>query len=89
MSLAVISFLMIKNVLKQANNIGLTAYERYACETESIYWIISALFSILSIVLAKSLNGMWITTAGFIYFLLFFVATALEKLRARNEPAKE
>ena len=89
LSLAVISFLMIKNVLKHAESLGLTAYEIYASKTDSMYWIISMLISILSITLAKTLNGLWITSAGFVYILLYFEALGLRKFRARNEPAKE
>lgn len=89
LTLAVISILMIQNVLKHTESLGLTAYEKYASKTDSIYWIISILVSLLSITLAKTLNGLWITSAGFVYILLYFSALSLDKIRAANEPPRE
>ena len=89
LSYAIISFLMLKNVLKQADIIRLTSYERYACQTEVYYWLIYVFISLISILLAKTLNGMWVTLSGFIYFVIFIPAKILEKIRDKNKPAIE
>ena len=87
--LAIISYLMLKNVLRQAYFLGLTEFEIYSSKTDLIYWIIVVFISFLAILLAKTLSGLWITSSGFVYFLLYFSAKVLQKHRARNEPAKE
>lgn len=89
LSYSIISLLMIKNVLKQADNICLTNYEKYVCQTEVFYWLIYIFVSLVSIILAKTLNNMWVTTSGFIYFSIFFLAKILDKVRLKNRPTIE
>ena len=87
--LSLISWLMNRNAIKLADQLCLTAYERYMLETESIHWIVVGIIALISIVLAKILNGMWITSAGFIYFGLSFVGFVLQKIRANNLPSPD
>jgi len=87
--LSVIFYLFYQNTLSKSEQLGLTQYERYFCQTESIAWIILALVALLSGILAKTLPGRSIIAAGFTYSLLGIAYTVLYRVRNKNEPEKD
>jgi uncharacterized membrane protein len=87
--LAIIFYSLNLNVLKQASFLNLSPYEKYQCRTENINWSILGAIALISILLAKQLPGLWITTAGFIYFLHFILSRIVIKLRNKNIPRLE
>ena len=84
--LAVILYLFYYNTLKNADALRLTAYERYFCHTELKTQIILAVTAVVSGIMAKTLPGLWVTTAGFVYASLFFSNTIWYKYREKRQP---
>ncbi len=84
--LSIIFYSLNLNVLKQSKQLYLTNFEIYQCKTENISWIILAVLALISMILATQLSGLWITTAGFIYFSHFILSKAVFRFRQRHTP---
>jgi hypothetical protein len=84
---ALICLLLNQNVLRFKTELKLTEFEISEVKTDTINWATTIIISVISIVLALSLSGMWVTAAGFIYCLLFFSGWLIRKSRAKNRTA--
>ena len=86
--LSILYFLFYQNVLRMREALSLSNYEIYSCKTELFNYLIVAITALISIVIANSVNGIWITTSGFIYFSLSLSSPLLKRIRQKKAPSK-
>ncbi len=88
LSLSAIFYLLNINTLKRSEFLILSDYEVYTCRTENMRWISLGITALISMLLAKVLPGLWVTSAGFIYFFQIFISKIIIEIRVKNEPSK-
>ncbi|MCF6193537.1 MAG: DUF1211 domain-containing protein [Kangiellaceae bacterium] len=85
--LSVISLSLYRNALNLRDALRLSEYEVYTGKTQLLNWVIITATAIVSIIIAQTASGLWITGAGFIYFSLIFSSRLLKHTRAKRAPA--
>lgn len=83
-ALALIFFQLFRVTLRHSSNLALNDLELRRTRLSMYEWAIAASVSLLSIVLALTLPGTWVSAAGYIYsvmFLLMPIPAILDKRR--------
>lgn len=88
-ALSSIDYYLYHHTLKKAEYLCLTDYEKYYCESEKTAYIILAVTALISAVMAKTLPGLWIISAGFIYTSLAITSPIWYKYRDKNAPSRK
>lgn len=85
-ALSSIKFYLYHHTLGKAEYLQLTDFEKYYCESEKVSYVILAVTAVISALLATTLTGLWMVSAGFIYFTLSISNYLWYKYRAKKAP---
>jgi len=86
LALSMLYFLFYQNALSKNKALLLSEYEIYSCKVEQSVYLIIVLTALVSIIIANTVNNIWITAAGFIYFSLSVTAPLFRKIKQKKAP---